>query len=321
MAAFFDGNDLHLVGAVGFELFGDFFTHGDALYALSSAGRDRDLTIYLNSPGGIVTEGEGIANAIMARTGKTTVVVAGMAMSAATIIACAADECVMSSGSLYMVHEPQVSFLYADSTELARSTTLQQLITSTYVEAYARKTGKPERQIREWMKAETYFGADEAVEAGFADRKSAEVVDFADAAIAFPYNDNQIFAHAPARLVALAKQQNWSRRDRTPSKEPPMSQSRNSDAATAHASATARIKAIMQADAANGRRELAEHLAFDTTLDEEAALAILAKAPFKDEFDEPDRPILGAGMGFNYSSRPRGDGGIVAAMKQRHGQK
>lgn len=208
MAAFFDGRDLHLVGAVGFDLFDDFFTHADALYALAEAGHGRELTVYLNSPGGIVTDAEGIANAIRARSGKTTIVIAGMAMSAATIIACAGDECVMSAGSLFMVHEPQVSVLYADSAELARSTSLQRLVTNTYVEAYTRKTGKSEGQIREWMRAETYFGADEAIVAGFADRKSAEVINFADAAPAFPYADSRVFAHAPRELTALASRKN-----------------------------------------------------------------------------------------------------------------
>jgi len=210
MPAFFDGKDLHLVGAVGFDLFGDFFTHGEALYALAEAGVDRDLTIYLNSPGGLVFDAEGIASAIRARSGKTTVVIAGMAMSSATIIACAATECVISSGSIVMIHEPGVSLFAANSDGLASAANIQRLVTDTYVTAYVQKTGKPEAQIREWMKAETYFGPDEAVEAGFADRKSADVVDFASAAPAYAYGDKQIFAHAPERLIARAREKNWT---------------------------------------------------------------------------------------------------------------
>lgn len=337
MAAFFDGSDLHLVGAVGFDFFGDFFTHGDALYALAEAGRDRDLTIYLNSPGGIVTDGEGIANAIQSRNGKTTVVVAGVAMSAATIIACAADECVMSAGSLYMVHEPMLSVLYADAAELQRLVSLQKLAVNAYAQAYVAKTGKSDAQVREWMRDETYFGADEAVAAGFADRKSADVVNFAEVAPAFAYDDKRLFANAPQALTALASKKNWrlpTAKERGlaaatgQNKELSMSDNKNggdmtaelerlrAENATMKASQDADTQAAKDAELEQLRAEKAERentdaiMALEEATGREAQAKALAAAGVKAEAakailaaapkaeaDGGDKPLNGAGLG------------------------
>ncbi|NDV88794.1 hypothetical protein GTW51_19035 [Aurantimonas aggregata] len=212
MACILNGSDLHLVGAVGFDIFDDYFTHADVLLAFARAGRDSDLTIHLNSPGGFTDQGEGIANAIKMRAGKTTVVVTGVAMSAATIIACAADEIVMCQGALWMVHEPQITLFFADSKGVESAAQYQRLVLDAYAEVYVERTGKTDGEVRAWMSATTYFGADEAIEAGFADRKSADVIDFAEAAPAFPYADQKIFAHAPDRLVARAREKDWTLR-------------------------------------------------------------------------------------------------------------
>ncbi len=324
MAAFFDGQDLHLVGAIGFDLFEDYFTHGDVLYALAEAGRNRDLTIYLNSPGGVVDDGEGIANAIIARPGKTTVIVAGMAMSAATIIACSADECLMSDGSLYMIHEPNISLLDADSDGLEKATNLQRIATDGYARTYARKTGQSEKTVRDWMKKTAFFGADEAIEAGFVDGKTGEVVDFMDEVTAFPYG---IYANAPDRLVAMARKKHWTLSAEQPAgkraafskrKGKTMPQQRKATTPTPQAAATARIRAIMKAPEADGRQDLAEHLALETEIDAEAARQIMNAAPRAeygaDGFDpEPNGMHLGIGSTTKRENR------LAATMKKRHG--
>ncbi len=51
------------------------------------------------------------------------------------------------------------------------------------------------------------------------------------------------------------------------------------DLAKATADAKNRIKAIMAAPEAEGRKDLAEHFAYDTEMTAEAAVAALAKAP------------------------------------------
>ena len=327
MAVIVDGADLHLTGWIGHDLFEDYFTHTDALFALLAMGDETDITIHLNSGGGHTDHGSAIANAIKDRAGKTTVIVEGVAMSAATFIACAADEVVMTEGSLWMIHEPMVSMSNANAADIIGASKVQAAMTDAYVRVYARKTGKPEKTIREWMAATTYFDPAQTVEAGFADRVSAEVFDFALVASAAPY---EAYPNAPQKLVAMARANGWQKSNARTAEIPPKEEITVSDETkAAHAAATARIKAITLNAEAKGRDQLAAHLAFDTTIDATTAVSILKAAPADREAADPAAAyeasraaggLNGAGLG----ERPRENAaqtGIVAAMKQRHGAK
>lgn len=88
---------------------------------------------------------------------------------------------------------------------------------------------------------------------------------------------------------------------------------RNEGAAAAATATQARIKAIVKHEEAEGRTDLAEHLAYDTDLTVEAAVAMLAKAPkataaapapaepdsasatFQAAMDKTPNPTVGAG--------------------------
>ncbi|MCF1502917.1 ATP-dependent Clp protease proteolytic subunit [Afifella sp. H1R] len=334
MAVILDGADLYLVGAVGFDFFDDYFTHSEVLMALAEAGSGADLTIHLNSPGGYTDQAEGIANAIRLRSGKTDVVVAGVCMSAATIIGCAGDELAMSPGSVYMVHEPAITLISANSDGIKSAEKYQRISTDAYAAAYAERTGKSDAEVRAWMKAETYFSAEEAVEAGFADRVAGDAVEITAVAPAFPYADKGLFAHAPRRLVALASKKNWRLPDAKmaaksaaadrPDKETSMTDKERADALAAEleslkaemkaskdadetASLQAELKAlkeekedrerrdaIMALEEADGREEQAKALA-DAGVAVEAAKKVLA-ASAKAPADPGSHRLNGAGL-------------------------
>ena len=157
------GPELTLTGIVGLD-----FTAAGLANALRAAD-SRDLTVRVNSPGGLVFEGFAIFNALARYQGNVTVVVEGIAGSAASWIPMAADEVVMPRASMLMIHNSSgVTFGTAgDHTGTAdvlrKMDTLQASI-------YAQKTGKPEAEIAALMEAETYMTAEEAVAAKFADR-------------------------------------------------------------------------------------------------------------------------------------------------------
>src|SRR4051812_36577445 len=69
-----------------------------------SANPDADLVLRINSPGGEVTSGYALANAIKAHLGSKIAVIDGLCASAATFPACACDEIHMHAESLFMVH-------------------------------------------------------------------------------------------------------------------------------------------------------------------------------------------------------------------------
>lgn len=284
MNVLIDG-EIVLYGTVGDSFWGDGFTSMDVLEALAELGRDTDVTVRINSGGGIAWEGAAIYNALSAHRGKVTIYVDAIAASAASIIAMAGDETIMRVGSLMMIHDP-ASYTYGDAAEHQKSIDMLEKLAVQMASIYAEKTGESVEAMRQVMRAETWLTADDAVTQKFANKsdqaQAAEVTAF----------DYRAYMRAPAKLTALACERNWNPKR----KEPAMSDNKAKPApaapaaetpATTPAAPTAdvraterqRISAIMQSNEAKGREDLAAHFAYDTDIAPEAALAALAKAP------------------------------------------
>lgn len=333
MAATTEGNKLRLTGVVGEYMFEDGFTADDVVMALAEFDDTAELNVHINSAGGIATEGAAIHSILSARAGVTNVIIEGIAASAASLIAMAGETITMTLGSVMMIHDPAAATI-GNSADHAKTIEGLEALSTAYARVYAAKSGKTAAECREIMRAETWFEPDQAVAAGFAD----EVLDTRTPAVAaFDY---RVFAHAPQHLVAMATSKNWRFPDASvpaasaakSSQKQETSMSEKTVSATAHATATSRIKAIMQAPEAEGRDKLAEHLAFDTTMAVEDAIAIMKAAPQAAEQGSDlaafeARRLAGRtdgrlnGEGLNISRPPQAESGLVAAMKQRHGVK
>jgi len=221
MAALVNGNEIILTGTVGDLYWDDSFTSADVIFALAQVGREQDVTIRLNSAGGVATEGAAIHSAIAAHKGRKVIVVEGIAASAASVIAMAGDEVVMSPGSLMMVHDPS-GFTFGPITEHELSIRMLQALATSMAGIYAEKTGKTVAAARADMQAEIWMTPEEAVAAGYADRTLARAAndDPEPQPTAFDY---RLFQHPPERLVALADQRAWTKRARPTAAAPAVS--------------------------------------------------------------------------------------------------
>lgn len=83
---------------------GNYITPEGFLDDLSKCKGKNNLTIRLNSCGGDLFTGIAIHNALKGFNGKKTVIVEGIAASAASVIACAGDEVQVYPGSITMIH-------------------------------------------------------------------------------------------------------------------------------------------------------------------------------------------------------------------------
>jgi ATP-dependent Clp protease, protease subunit len=137
--------------------------------AIAQAGDAKTLHVYLNSPGGDVFEGRAIMAALNRFDGKTIAHIDSLCASAATSIALACNEVEMSDGALFMIHNAS-GLCWGDKTDMRETADLLQKVELAIVADYTNKTGKPEQQITDWMQAETWFTAQEALENGFIDR-------------------------------------------------------------------------------------------------------------------------------------------------------
>jgi ATP-dependent Clp protease protease subunit len=139
--------------------------------AQAIAGLDGSVTLHLriNSPGGDVFEARAIAAAIAQHPGKTVAHIDGLAASAATTIASAANEVEIVDGGFYMIHNAW-TFAMGNKHDLRETAGLLDKVDTAIVGDYAKRTGATAEQLVAWMDAETWFDAKEAVDNKFADR-------------------------------------------------------------------------------------------------------------------------------------------------------
>ena len=141
------------------------------LLFLESQDPERDISLYINSPGGSVTAGLAIYDTIQYIKPEIQTICMGQAASmAALILACgtAGKRFVLPSSRL-LIHQPwggvqgQVSDIKVQAQEILR---LKKLT----IDYFARHTGKAVDQVAKDLERDFFMSADEAVGYGLADK-------------------------------------------------------------------------------------------------------------------------------------------------------
>jgi len=153
------------------------------------------IHLRINSPGGSVFAARAMEQALRDHKARIVVHIDGLAASAATFIAMAGDEVIMAKGALFMIHKAW-TIAWGNSDDLAKEAALLEKIDGTLADTYAERTGKDKAVIAEWMAAETWFTADEALAEGFA-------TSIAESAVKAGWNLSA-YANAPTPLAEPA---------------------------------------------------------------------------------------------------------------------
>lgn len=147
-----------------------FFGTSAAMFAQQLDDLDvKTIDLHLNSPGGEVWDGIAIFNALRQHKARVTTYVDGVAASIASIIALAGDEVVMSQGSEFMIHDAW-GLVVGNADDMEDMLTRLNKQSDNLAGIYASKAGGTTEEWRAAMKAETWYSAEEAVEAKLADR-------------------------------------------------------------------------------------------------------------------------------------------------------
>jgi len=162
------GRILYLDGYIAEESWFDNDITPKQFKAELGGGKD-NLTIFLNSPGGDVFAASQIYTMLKEYPGKVTVKIEGIAASAASVIAMAADEVLMSPVAMMMIHNP-ATVVFGDSEEMLRAKALLDEVKESIINSYALKSGLSRIKLSHLMDAETWMSAQKAVELGFADK-------------------------------------------------------------------------------------------------------------------------------------------------------
>lgn len=127
------------------------------------------VRIVINSPGGSVTEGLALYDAVTACEMATSAEIIGLCASAATYIACGADTCSMSPNSTYMTHEPTAG-LYGSVAEIKRDLEYFDTLRARVIAIYGAKTGMTaERVEAAFIVSTNYMDAQAALDFGLVD--------------------------------------------------------------------------------------------------------------------------------------------------------
>lgn len=135
---------------------------------LKELGDIKTLNVYINSPGGSVFDGTAIYNTLRRHRARKIVHIDGIAASIASVVAMAGDEINIAENGLIMIHDPW-GFAMGTADEFRKMADSLDKVRSAILDTYISRTGGEEKQISDWMTAETWFTAQEAVDAGFAD--------------------------------------------------------------------------------------------------------------------------------------------------------
>jgi ATP-dependent Clp protease protease subunit len=145
------------------------------LIHLESDDPDKDIAVYVNSPGGSLHAGLAIYDAMQYVRPDVSTLCYGMAMSAASLILAggAGGKRFSLPNSRILIHQPSSGF-QGQSTDIEIHAKEVLELRRLLDEIYARHTGQSLDQVHDDMERDRFFSAQQAVEYGLVDRIISE---------------------------------------------------------------------------------------------------------------------------------------------------
>lgn len=171
---------------------------GSVIDALESLGDAEPINLRVNSPGGDVTEGLAIFNAIQRHQGTVNTYADSLAASCGSYIFCAGNgDRVVAQNAILMIHDPW-GMSIGNAAEHRKTADIYDKFADSMARDYASAADISAESARTIMLDETWYNAEEAVDAGFATSVGASVIED-------PEVIEGRFAKTPQRLVAKAQ--------------------------------------------------------------------------------------------------------------------
>lgn len=126
------------------------------------------IELHLNSPGGEVFDGVAIYTALKNHPAQVHVIVDSLAASIASVIAMAGDKVTMARNATMMIHDGH-GLCVGNAKDMADMVALLDRTSDNIASVYAERAGGSAETWRGRMRAETWYTAEEAVQAGLAD--------------------------------------------------------------------------------------------------------------------------------------------------------
>jgi ATP-dependent Clp protease protease subunit len=141
------------------------------LLHLESQDPDKDISIYINSPGGSITAGLAVYDTMRFIKPQVTTICCGIAMSMGSLLlaAGAPGKRMALPNSRILIHQPSAGY-EGQSTDIEIHAREIIKTRKRIDEIYARHTGQSEEQVHKDMERDRFFSSEQAVEYGLIDR-------------------------------------------------------------------------------------------------------------------------------------------------------
>ncbi|HEY4811357.1 MAG TPA: ATP-dependent Clp endopeptidase proteolytic subunit ClpP [Solirubrobacteraceae bacterium] len=141
------------------------------LLHLESEDPDKDISIYINSPGGSIYSGLAIYDTMNFVKPDIATMCVGVAMSMGSLLLAAGTKGkrAVLPNSRILIHQPSAGF-EGQSTDIEIHAREILKVRESIDEIYANHTGLSQEQVRKDMERDRFFTAEQAVEYGLVDR-------------------------------------------------------------------------------------------------------------------------------------------------------
>lgn len=145
----------------------------EKLLYLETVAPGKDITFYINSPGGSITAGMAIYDTMKLISSPITVVVTGMAASMGSILLCGASKGrrLLYPHSRVLIHQPLISGrMVGPATDINIQAKEMEKLRLELNQILAKSSGQPLERINQDTDRDFYLNAQEAIEYGLADK-------------------------------------------------------------------------------------------------------------------------------------------------------
>jgi len=145
----------------------------EKLLYLETVAPGKDITFYVNSPGGSITAGMAIYDTMKLVTSPITVVVTGMAASMGSILLCGASKGrrLLYPHSRVLIHQPLISGrMIGPASDINIQAKEMEKLRAELNHILAVSSGQPIERINKDTDRDFYLNAQEAIAYGLADR-------------------------------------------------------------------------------------------------------------------------------------------------------
>ena len=141
------------------------------LLHLESSDPDKDISLYINSPGGSIYAGLAIYDTMQFIKPDVATMCVGIAMSMGSLLLAggAKGKRMSLPNSRILIHQPSAGF-EGQSTDIEIHANEILKTRKRIDEIYAKHTGRPEEEVHRDMERDRFFKADQAAEYGLIDR-------------------------------------------------------------------------------------------------------------------------------------------------------